>query len=330
MYYIRHYTRWLSRTFPQPSLAAWAALVLIIVVDIVWSILSGFGVETGSLSNLTLALFVVSSMIGFAIYGRERKDLEGLVVWASTSLFAVPFSIAGVALSYLAASVSMPLLDAQFAAFDQSLGFDWLGLLQFANDHPNFGRLTSAIYNSAFPELALLFLFLAFTKQTNKLRELVDIYWSTLLLTVILSALFPVLGPYGFYGPSLETWHTVQPTAGMVFLPDFLALRTGTYDTFNFSAMQGIIEFPSFHAALVVMMTWSLRRWPVLLAIGIAYNGLMLFATLTEGGHYLADVIVGCLLVAMTIAMRRGLTRRLTHRRQNPIQTAPSTGALQA
>ena len=327
---VQHCARWLHSTIPQPSRAAWAVLAIVTVVDVIWSARGGFTIVSGSVSNLMLGAFASAMMLGFILYGRGRKDLEGLVAWASTALFAIPFSIAVVVLSYLAASVSMPLVDDQLAAFDQALGFDWIRLLQFVNTHAFFGTLTSAIYNTAFPELALLFLFLAFTKQTSELRELVDVYWSTLLLTVALSALFPALGPYGYYAPSPDMMPVVQPTAGMVFLPDYLALRAGTYHAFNFGEMQGIIEFPSFHAALIVMMTWSMRRSPYLLAVGCLYNGLMLLATLTEGGHYLADVVVGSVLVAMTITARHGLTRWLALRPSKAIQAAPATGALQA
>tara|TARA_R110000868_G_scaffold56162_1_gene174129 strand:+ start:2517 stop:3509 length:993 start_codon:yes stop_codon:yes gene_type:complete len=327
---VQHCARWLHLTVPQPSRAAWAVLAIVTVIDVIWSVQAGFTIVSGSVSNLMLGAFASAMMLGFILYGRGRKDLEGLVAWASTALFAIPFSIAVVVLSYLAASVSMPLVDDQLASFDQALGFDWVGLLQFVNTHAFFGQLTSAIYGTAFPELALLFLFLAFTNQTKQLRELVDVYWSTLLLTVALSALFPAVGPYAYYAPSHDMMPVVQPTAGMVFLPDYLALRAGTYHAFDFGQMQGIIEFPSFHAALIVMMTWSMRRSPYLLAVGGIYNGLMMLATLTEGGHYLADVVVGCLLVAMTIAARHGLIRWYASRLRNPIAAAPSTGALQA
>lgn len=318
---IRHIARWISSTFPQPSPFAWVALAAVLAIDLVWSIWGGFHVSVGSIKNLSLAAFAMSMLVGFAIYGRGRDDLEALVAWASATLFVIPFSIACVVLCYLAASVGLPLVDARLAAFDQTLGFNWIGLLEFVNVHSDFGRLTTAIYYAAFPEFALLILFLAFTRRTDEVRELVDIYWSTLLLTIVLSALYPALGPIGFYAPSLDGFQTVTATAGTVHLPHYLALRAGTYDTFDFGAMQGIIEFPSFHAALALMMTWSVRRSPRLLAVGLVFNGLMLIATLTEGGHYLADVVAGSLLVAAAISVRHYLTRakRMTET-TNPLQ----------
>jgi len=297
-------------------------LALVIVTDIVWAVLGGFHVSENSLSNLGLAALCLTMLSGFCLYGRGRDDLAGVVAWASATLFIIPFSIACIVLTYLAASVAMPLQDARFAAIDQALGFDWVGLLRFVNEHGHFGRLTSAIYNTAFPELALIVLLLGLTKRTNELRELIDIYWITLLITIVLSGLFPALAPFTHYNVALADFPVVQPNAGITFVPDYLALRSGTYDTFNFAHMEGLITFPSFHAALAVMMAWSLRHMPVLRLAGLVYSGLMFIATLTEGGHYLADVVAGSLLVIAAIAARHALTRR-----EKP---APAIAPLQA
>lgn len=304
MRFLRRHATNLKYVFPHPSPVAWVALAAVPAVDLIWSILGGFHVSPGSIKNLALAALAMSMLVGFVLYGRGRDDLKALVAWASATLFIIPFSIACVVLSYLAASIKLPLVDVYLAAFDRTLGFNWIGLLEFVNVHPYFGQLTTAIYYAAFPELALLILFLAFTRRANEMRELIDIYWMTLLLTIAFSALFPALDPVGFYAPSLDGFQTVKATAGTVYLPDYLALRAGTYDTFDFGAMQGIIEFPSFHAALALMATWSVRRSPWLLAIGAVFNGLMLIATLTEGGHYFADVVAGVLLVVVAISIR--------------------------
>ena len=83
--------------------------------------------------------------------------------------------------------------------------------------------------------------------------------------------------------------------------------------------MEGIIAFPSFHASLAIMMTWALRQKPWLLILGSIYNSLMIIASLTEGGHYLSDVIIGCLIVCLTIAIRHHLTQP----KAIPATTAP-------
>lgn len=307
---LRHIVQWTRTTFPNPSAAAWVALAVVLAVDLIWSIWAGFHVSASSIKNLSFAALAMIILVGLALYGRNRDDLRTVVVWASATLFVIPFSIACVVLSYLAATINLPLVDASLAAFDRALGFNWMGLLEFVNVHSYFGHLTNAIYYAAFPELALLILFLAATRKSNEMNELIDIYWSTLLLAIVFSALFPALDPVGFYSPSLDGLQTVRATAGTVHLPDYLALRSGTYDTFDFGAMQGIISFPSFHAALALMMIWAVRHLPWLLAFSLFFNGLMLLATLTEGGHYLADVAAGSLLLIAAVSVRRFILNR--------------------
>ena len=175
MAHLRTLAQWARTTFPHPSPLAWAALVLVITTDVIWIYVGGYRISPNSLINLSLGAFCIVMLTGFALYGRGRNDLQGIVNWASATLFAIPFSIAAVVLSYLAATVDLPLVDGQLAAFDQALGFDWLGLMDFVNYHAAFGRLTSLIYLTIFPELALIILFLGLTKRANAMSELVDV-----------------------------------------------------------------------------------------------------------------------------------------------------------
>ena len=303
----------------QPGNRRWYVLTAVAAIDIIWIYAGGYQVSLHSLTNLSLGALCIVMLIGFIRYGRGRDDLAGVVNWATGTLFLVPFSIAAVVLSYLASSVDMPLVDPQLVTIDHAVGFDWMGLMNFVNAHAIFGKLVSAIYFTAFPQLALIVLFLGLTKRTDAMRELIDIYWISLIATIALSAIFPAVDPYSFYAPDLSHFPVVKPYAGIVFLPDYLALRAGTFHTFDFGSMQGIIEFPSFHAALALMMTWAVRQIPWMLILGCIYNSLMIIATLTEGGHYLSDVIIGSLIVCITIAIRHHLTQP----KAIPATTAP-------
>lgn len=298
------------RIFPLPSSLGWMAFAFVLVTDILWIAIAGYHIAPASLVNFATALFCIIALTGFALYGRDRKDLEPVVIWASATLFVVVFSLACVVLSYLAASLGLPLIDNKLAAFDTALGFDWIGLLAFMNEHATFGILTSMIYNSLFPQFALVVLLLSLTRHFDELRELVDAYWITLLLSIVISGVLPALDPFGYYGLTLNPDDVVKPTAGIVFLPDLLSLRAGTFTTFDFGALQGMVAFPSFHAALALMMCWSLRRMPWVLLFLLPYNGLMLVATLTEGGHYLADVAAGSLILILVLALRHHLIQR--------------------
>jgi membrane-associated phospholipid phosphatase len=75
---------------------------------------------------------------------------------------------------------------------------------------------------------------------------------------------------------------------------------------------EGIITFPSFHAALGALFIVALWPVPVLRWISAVVNGLMIIATPIDGGHYFIDVLAGlgitilCLCGARAIVDRAG------------------------
>ena len=75
---------------------------------------------------------------------------------------------------------------------------------------------------------------------------------------------------------------------------------------------QGLVSMPSFHTALAVLFTYSLRRIGWLFSIAVPLNVVMILSTPTQGGHYLADVVAGLLLSALTIQTLNAIIRTRT------------------
>jgi membrane-associated phospholipid phosphatase len=75
---------------------------------------------------------------------------------------------------------------------------------------------------------------------------------------------------------------------------------------------EGIITFPSLHAALAVILI--LAFWPVPISrwIGGALNGVMLAATPIDGSHYLADILAGIFVGFLCWRVAQALERSWT------------------
>jgi len=73
--------------------------------------------------------------------------------------------------------------------------------------------------------------------------------------------------------------------------PVFLGLRDGTFHTINGLNSEGIITFPSLHAALSILFATALWRVRGIKWAGLALNGLLLISTPAFGSHYFVDVL---------------------------------------
>ena len=79
--------------------------------------------------------------------------------------------------------------------------------------------------------------------------------------------------------------------------------RSGVVSTIDLSRLMGMVQCPSFHVYMALMMTWSVRGirwmfWPV--ALFSLAAGL---SALPIGGHYVVDMIGGAILFAGVAAM---------------------------
>ena len=140
--------------------------------------------------------------------------------------------------------------------------------------------------------------------QATGLRRLDGIIWA-----VIASVAGLVLLTAPLYGFHLVANHTVVPASSTSWLV-FLGLRDGGYRLLRGLGPEGIITFPSLHAALAVIIVAAL--WPVRLArwACVLLNAVVLAATPIEGSHYLADVLAGLVVAAVSLVAARALVAR--------------------
>jgi membrane-associated phospholipid phosphatase len=246
-------------------------------------------------------------LLGAAYYYRTRRAELKLASALESTAQVLIFAAVAAPLSYIAASVAMPLQDAAFDAMDRALGFNWNEMLAFMNRWPGFFLFMRAIYLSLTLQMTAVVLLLAFTGRLAWLRVYMLAFIFTALLTIALSALVPAEGAWLHYG--LKAGQSVMPSSHTSW-PVFHGLRDGSYRLVMAAGSEGIITFPSLHAALAVILMAAF--WPVPIArwVSAAVNSLMLAATPIDGSHYLVDVLAGvaiaflCLLAARKFVSR--------------------------
>lgn len=222
-----------------------------------------------------LAVFEVGSVallaLIWAVYQRTGRSDRIAGAAAAGAVLLVGMALLATS-SYVAAALTpLPLFDGALGAADRLLGFDWNAWTAAIQARPLIWRTLAAAYDAMLPELVGAVLYLGFRREA---RLLLTALFIAAFITVCISGLVPAIGHL--------------PNAPHV--PALLALRAGkVLDGFP----QGLVSFPSYHAAVAILLTAAFRRHAWLFPAACLLNGFMVISTLSTGGHYLVDVLAG-------------------------------------
>ncbi|MFM9943243.1 MAG: phosphatase PAP2 family protein [Hyphomicrobiaceae bacterium] len=297
-----------------------ALIALFVVADVVWLPLSPLHFDWSSARGLIkagLAIVACAALLAVIDWRLEGDDsrVAGYLRWAARTvgrlapiLGVMALLTSSVALlSYVAASTNLPLQDARFAAWDQALGFSWTGWLAWTNSHPWLAKTLSAAYHTSFAQIMLLLGILTVLDRDQDLWDFTALFAVTSVGVILISIAVPAAGATAFHAPDPSLLSSIHPLSGRWHLQEFLGVRDGTITAISLAKLEGIVQFPSFHTVCAMITTYGLRnvpyvRWPV-----AVLNAVIIVSTLTEGGHYLVDVIGGAALTVGAIALVRWL-----------------------
>ena len=96
----------------------------------------------------------------------------------------------------------------------------------------------------------------------------------------------------------------------------FAAARAGTMHVLGLYNTEGLIQLPSFHTVLAIMLAYNFRdrRW--LFAAAVVLDALIILSCPTEGSHYFVDLVAGAVVAVLGIIAVRNWERRLGSLRQ--------------
>jgi hypothetical protein len=274
----------------------WAIIALIIGVDALWAWSLGIRV---ALNPLTIFAFCLVSGINF-VYATVRPDRR-IAALAAAIAQLMAFTGSGAILSYLTVTSRFPLVDRYLAVADAAIGFDWLSLFMWVHEHTTIDRVLTAFYNSGVLQLGILLVVLTVLGRRERLREFVWLFVLTLLIAIPISWLFPAESAWVYFGVTDRTY--------AYHLADFTALRAGRMPEISMSRVNGLITFPSFHAALGLILIYATRGIRVLFPLSLGINALMIASTPSSGGHYLVDILAGLAVVPLAIFILRSWQR---------------------
>lgn len=227
--------------------------------------------------------------------------------------FAVFYAIATVCclVSFILATTNLPFVDAELAAADRIIlpGFDWPAvMLEFSSS----GWLLAAAkwsYQSIAWQPQLLTIALCAGAQFRQVWQFVLSWNIALCIAIAIFAFCPALGPYTHFGiPSIEIPGNLD---AMTWNEAIIGLRTGTLHFIQLNTLDGLVTFPSFHAAAAVLLGYAFRDVRLLRLPFVALNAVMFASAVPIGGHYVIDLIGGAIVAAAGIMAARKILDRI-------------------
>ncbi|WP_136626282.1 phosphatase PAP2 family protein [Bradyrhizobium macuxiense] len=268
--------------------AIWAIIVLIGCVDALWVWWIDIRIVPDLKTLLGLAVLLLINYVYVAIRQKPR-----IAVLAGAAAQLVAFTAVYGVLTYLAARSSFPLVDRYLSAADVSIGFDWLAQFNWIQGHPDVKWVFNLAYETGTIQIIILLILLNVFGMLERIAEFVWLFVLTLLIIIPFAWLIPAEGAWAYYG--------VAHLTSAYYLPDFFALRDGTMREIVMDKMTGIVQFPSFHTALALILIFAARGIRFLFPASLGFNALMIASTPAFGGHYLVDIIGGAVLVPLAI-----------------------------
>lgn len=292
---------------------AWTLTWIVLCIDAIWLLLAGWSVSGHGVAVIALAVAAFRAPL---MISRYRNDTR-IRTTAGASALLIVFMAGAATLSYLVVSTNAPLVDAQLAAWDSALGFDWLAMSSWLQTHPPVQTVLHFAYHSGLVQLVLVVLFLGFSSRPERLDEFMRLFIVGTLLTILLSGLLPAAGAWKYHVPT--------GSFDLSTLSHFELLRDGRMRDIPLREMQGLIAMPSLHTAMAVLFVYAMRCTRLVVPVFVV-NVAMLVSTPVDGGHYVVDVLAGAVLAIGMIVLER---RHSMHPRvaENTLPTA-GLGAL--
>jgi hypothetical protein len=266
------------------STRVWLLLGIVSFGDFVWCASLGMGLSHWwPLALVAVALMTLTLACRLTRIGpRLGATAEWILLW-------LIFSVAGAVMTYLAAAQDGAVYDARLTLLDAELGFRWSGWLAYVENHPLLKFAFAVAYGSLLPQVLFSVWWFSFLRWDQRNAELLTNAMLALLLTAAVFFLVPALGPC-----------VGAPACHDAYVEDLVGLRHGNLPSLDMMLLKGVIAFPSFHAVLAMLFTYAHRRAPTFLPMA-GFNGLMLLAIPSEGGHYLVDIIGGIVVGGVAI-----------------------------
>lgn len=264
------------------------------------------GLQIDHLGWLSMMLPSVLCATLLVLYARKVGMLR-VAAMAECLLLSLSLVPSTAISSYLAVHAGFPLADPLLARLDVAMGMDAIAIVRLIDQSPDLVFLLRLAYSSFAPQLFCLPLLLCLLGEEARARRMLLAFAGTCLTASLISTFLPAVGAFASSG--LSDFQNIPAALNNHFLTQFDAVRNDPAFVMRPAELEGLLTFPSVHAAVCILAVWAV--WPirVLRYPVLALNMLMMLSTISSGGHYVIDLVAGTLLAALAIGLSSHLQR---------------------
>lgn len=251
-----------------------------------------------------VTLFLITQLL-VALCGTWLKTKGWNIIGAFVGITS-QFLISGIfasLLSVVLARTSLPYQDNTLIIIDAFIfELDWRRIIKILNNIPFLVLILNYAYASLTYQPIILLTILLLKSRVEIAQSFCATWVLALLITVAIFPFVPALGGYLYYHIARHETHVLLEAAWQ-YVDVLSSARDGRLHALNENTIEGIITFPSFHAAAAILMIkgfWDIQGTRI---ISIFINCLMLISTIVIGGHYLIDMFAGVLIALCSIIL---------------------------
>ena len=292
-----------GRRAPSPralvltGVLAGAALLTVFVI-----LRSGMQFRLGELGPFVL---LAAAMGAVARYCRFRGlDPRAADAAAIVGLATLALLLCGL-ISNVGLRLGAPTIDAALARADALVGWDVARAVPAFAAHGWLIDGLAFIYNQSGPLVVAVIVLALMRGQSEKAWELVTTVVIAMQATAAISIVAPARGAMAHFDLLHLQGNGLPLGAGVYHLGAFDHFHAGSDPRFGLADMSGLVTFPSFHTVLGLLLVQALAHTRLRLA-GLAMGAATIVSTIPIGGHYVTDILAGCLVwLLAALAARR-------------------------
>jgi len=277
---------------------SWCCILLIFGIEIVFARSVGFELPESEII-FGITFIIAAQIFSFVILATKMQDAYSVFMTAQYLALFLFGSIFTAVSFYSSATLNFSLNDELLIKIDSWMGFDWFNYVKFVAQYPKLQHAFDIGYSSMSYAIVVAICALVMSRNTVHLQRFAIVFFITLLATIFFACVLPAVGFYVHFNISPAEWG-IMPTAPRVHEEHLLALRNGSMHSLP-KTIRGIVTFPSFHAAVGIMLIWAFYPVKYLRYFMTVLNMLLIVAAPFDGGHYLIDVIGGLFITFSAI-----------------------------